>query len=203
MSPTGIKTGHCSLFTSYAGYLLYFLSICLVFFIWLFMRSIRLRQPIVDTENNLSDALFAEASFLEKPSLGFLHATALEESIQAFEFDNPLADNTLITSTHYTSGFLAARADIERMENKSWHLEVPDMDSISKHGSTTSSLATDEECAAKQVLCSSTRSDVPPAQRPACPFRDLAQHDFTEQFPDEHDPQVFWRRRTMVFGTNP
>jgi len=163
---------------------------------------------IVDTENNLSEALlFAENPFLEKPGLGPFHAaTALEASIiQDLKFGNPLDDNTLITPSRYTSGFLAARADIERKENTSWHFKVPnsDMDSISKNNSTTPPPTATEECVDKEGLRTSTPNEAPPAQRPVCAFREFAHHDFTEQFPDEHDPKLFWRRRTMVFGTNP
>lgn len=196
----------CSLLAllgSHTDYLLYLFSGGLIFSVCLVIRSIRSRQPIVDTENNLSDAPFVDTTFLEKPSLGLPHSTILEKSIQDVEFVNPLLDNTLITSTPYTSGFLAARADLERAENPPRHLEVHHMDPKSEHDVTLSGLATKCECSSEHCLCNSTRSDVSSTQPPACAFREGAHHDFIEQFQDEQDPRVFWRRRTMVFGTSP
>jgi hypothetical protein len=203
MSPADINMEDCSLLNSYKGYLFYLFSLGLIFSVCLVIRSVRSRQPIVDTENNLSDALFVDTTFLEKPNLGFPHSTILEKSIQDIEFDNPLLDNTLITSTPYTSGFLAARADLERTENPSRHLEVHHMDPKLEHEVTPSSLATKCECSSERCPCNSTRSDAQSNQRPACAFREGAHQDFTEQFQDELDPRVFWRRRTMVFGTSP
>lgn len=192
---------------SYTGCLLFALSSGLLFSIGLVIRVIRYRQqPVVDTENNLSDVLpkSMEPTGLKKHDSSLAQFTVLDSSMQAIGSDHPLADNQFITSTHYTSGFLAARADIERSENISWHSEVPAMDFCSK---PDPKITLKCQCSSEQGSCTcnltTMSADIPSSQRPAGTFREVAHLDTTEQFPDERDPQIFWRRRTMVFGTKP
>lgn len=189
---------------SYTGCLLFALSSGLIFSIGLFIRVIRYRQqPVVDTENNLSDVLpkSMETTVNGKHDSGLAQCTILDSSMQAIGSDHPLADNQFITSTHYTSGFLAARADIERSENISWHSEVPAVDFCSKPDPT---ITPECQCSSEPGSCTcNLTTDIPSSQRPACTFREVAHLDLTEQFTDERDPQIFWRRRTMVFGTKP
>lgn len=207
MSPIDINMGLCSRLNSYTGYLLFLLSSGFLVSIGLVIRSMRSRQtPVVDTENTLYDTIpqVQETSSLEKSNLAPYAANILDNSIQDYEFDHPLANNQLTTSAPFTSGFLAARADIEHSENILWQSEVPVMDPTPEHDQR---ITLECQCASQEGPCnckSKARGDShPSSQRPTCAFRELAHHDHIEQFPDEHDPQVFWRRRTMVFGTQP
>lgn len=184
-------------------YLLWFLLINLLLIAILFIRHSQSREIAMDAE-----MLMPKSSPLEKgpqdTSASSTPSIPVEtRQIEDSDFVKSFLHDPHISGGAVTSGFLAAKADADLPDTTSGFceepsdLEIPSNADLVRTSPTLPKGFFDDDVASwkRHTYCSGQKSTSRLAED-SC-------HDQTEYLPDDSDLAIIWRRRTMVFGSNP
>ena len=186
----------CSRFGTFGIHAVYLLSLTLVLCILLLIWRSKIRAAVLDTEIGIPYPT-VDGTDAEKRALYLEFGQVTDKQMHAAGFFDPFANAEYLNSGHFTSGFLAAKADMDNAEKaagagkKSLRtIPGPQMDS------RTPGTVEDQQASCR-------RHSYPSDQDQNGGLRGDSLHDNTEHFCDNHDAGIIWRRRTMIFQDKP
>lgn len=180
--------------------LVYALLSCFVVATLLLLRHVWTRHSSTDPEMFASNL-----PGVEKPNVDLALPSPTHTAIDDVELLKALLDNHYTPLRTVTSGFLAAKADMERTDGSAALLKEPvDMTEPAMDVSlqTASALPRgffDEDDMASGTSPTHYYSSSPCKSR----LQEDACQDQSQHFQDANDIALIWRRRTMIFGSMP
>ncbi|KIV97251.1 hypothetical protein PV10_01022 [Exophiala mesophila] len=158
----------------------------------LLIRHVRTRHSSNDTEMSSSSSPAVGRLSLDLPS-----SSPTQSPTDDFDLLKTLLDNNNTPPSNVTSGFLAAKADMERTDGTELvNMAELDMDFSPPppYAGPRGFFDEDDTTPSRPVICYSNPPSKSRLREDAC--RDQSQH-----FQDTKDLALIWRRRTMMFGS--
>lgn len=181
-------------------YLAYALLSCFAVATLLLLRHVWTRHSSNDPEMSASNLPGVEKLNFDLPLPASTQATIDDDDLLKALFDNHYTPLRPVTS-----GFLAAKADMERADgsvgllNEPVDMAEPDMDVSLQPASTLPRGFFDEDDTASGTSPTHYYSSSPSKSR----LQEDARQDQSQHFQDPNDLALIWRRRTMIFGSVP
>lgn len=193
MAARKITTFECFSSGHFGTTVTYVLCTCLACGLLFIIRRRKNRAQLADTEKSLSDSSLEESSPDHTvPHLEYL--AALDQDSPSTKLLDYFSEAAYIQPLPFTSGFLAAKADIENTDFLARASEelVGDNTATRDTNLMVSSVLEDMQVPWR-------RHSYPLAHDQGGTLHGDAKHDETRYIHDDLDTDVVWRRRTMVF----
>jgi hypothetical protein len=190
--PRSNDTNYCSWLYSHHILALHVVGLAFILVVCLCHTS-RRRLSRPDIEGAMSGSIASETSTPEK--------TGTEKEPIAETPPDPFSEIQFTQLVPITSGLLAARIDNDTdatagvMSNQ----QKPENDrqTTQDHAASTASVPHEQDSSRRYSHPSEEEALV------SSPLRETSLYDQTELFLDHEDQGTFWRRRTLVFGSQP
>jgi len=201
MAARNITPTACSMFALFGIKAIYALCFCLTCCLLFVIRRCKARTPVLDAEKSLSGPWLGEHG-PKYPAQHRICPAATKQDSPFTKGLNPCSKAEYIQPPPFTSGYFAAKADIETDIESNTQL-VPRASKQASLGQSTPARnlqATISSIFEEDQQAPWRRHSYPLDQdRGGAALHEDAKHDETRHFCDDHDPAIIWRRRTMTF----